>query len=131
MNFHECEQAFPGFREWARGRFIDNECDTDEYGETQPAKGFNYVADVFNRVNDPKDGDLLAEVLAWVNAIQTGGRYDGADELVPICGRAFDLLWADGEHPYYNVDEAEELLADYREEMEYFAARAKREAGDE
>lgn len=127
MTFREAETAFPGFRTWCREQFVGNETDTDEYGETQPAKGFGYVAELFERTEDAKDADLLAEVLAWVTAIQTGGRYDGADELQPLLARLFDLLWEANEHPYCDSPD-EYLLADFEEDREY--AKEQKEAGD-
>ena len=112
------EQTHPGVREWAREAFVGNECDTDEYGETQPAKGIGYILEWTERAGDPKDPEMWADVRAWLDAMAGGGRYAGADELMPVLVRCFDLLWSAGEHPYYdNTDEGREgLLEQWREE---------------
>lgn len=94
-----------GVREWSRERYVSNECDTDEYRETQPAKGLGVAAEVLEGPNTP-DGFLLL-VQNWVanledttDAQAPGDPYAGADHLAVLLGVYHDWLWEQGKHPY-------------------------------
>lgn len=120
MTLAELEVAHPGFKEFCRESFVGNECDTDEYGETQPAKGWRYIADWLDAIYPAKlDPDAMIEIADWVRACAEGDRYSGANELVPVLGRYFDWLWETGEHPYSEVsDLTEHELAWFLEDQE-------------
>lgn len=119
MTWKEAFEAHPGLRAYAREQFVGNECDSDEYGETQPAKGFSYIADWFEslRPNYPEE-DVLREIITWVEALadEPGGRYAGAEQLQPVLARYFDFLMESGQHPYEHTPE--ELLSWYLEDKE-------------
>jgi hypothetical protein len=96
----------------SRESFVGNECDTDEYGESQPEKGEAYLARALEIARHPATIQTLRGLAEkWRSAL--GGRYDGADELRPILEILHDLLWERGEHPYYgDVAELREFLDD-------------------
>ena len=97
-----------------RDAYVGNECDTDEYGETQPVKGLGIIADLASRLEGHDDdlNALMALVRTWTTA-WNGTRYGGAEELAPICALYFDTLWAAGEHPYEsNEADLAERIAD-------------------
>jgi hypothetical protein len=109
---------------YIRDSFVENECDTDEYRETQPVKGMNYYAQLLEMTEDgsPEEQKELIELgLAWHKAMvdhwgEPGWRslgYAGADELRPILTKLFDLMWSQGETPY--GDSVEELLERWQE----------------
>lgn len=111
--------------------FIGNECGTDEYRETQPTKGIHMVAQAFsilednwfkNRFDSRLKGSLeetketyyrLLELFKkWV--VCTGTWYDGDEELEPVLDVVFDILWANGEHPYEDsTEDLKEWLKDF------------------
>ncbi len=113
----------------SREAFTGNECDTDQYGETQPAATLSKIgtlADMFSE--DPDQMETLMDLVApWVLAASTMGRYDGAAEAEPIHNLYHDTLWAEGQHPYHGNDRADyvEYLADTLDtEAEVEQARA-------
>ena len=120
MTLAELEQAHPGFKAYCRDSFVGNECDSDEYGETQPAKGFGYIADWLESIHpEHLDPEALDEIALWTRALadDPGARYGGADELRPVLARYFDHLWDAGRHPYSEVSDLEQYeLAWFLEE---------------
>lgn len=109
MTLAELEAAHPGFKEFCRESFIGNECGSDEYGETQPAKGMSMIAGWLESLHpDRPDPATFAEIAQWMLACVRGGRYDGADELVPVLERYFEFLWGANEHPYSDVEEIDQ-----------------------
>jgi hypothetical protein len=121
MTLKEIEAAHPGFKDYCRDSFTGNECDSDEYGETQPAKGFGYIADWLDGIHpEHLDPEALEAIAAWVRALadDPGSRYGGAEELVPVLQRYFDWLWDQGRHPYSQPHElAQYELAWFLEEQ--------------
>lgn len=120
MTLAELEAAHPGFKAYCRDSFVGNECGSDEYRETQPAKGFSYIADWLEGIHpnylDPEALDLIA---LWTRALadDPGASYGGADELAPVLARYFDYLWENDRHPYSEVSEiAQYELAWFLEE---------------
>lgn len=110
------EDQYPGFKEWCREQFVGNECESDEYRETQPAKGLGYVADWAEARNEvlgysAGENRMLSLVRDWLDAIiRAHGEdhdadpwsyaYAGADELKPVLRLYFDTLWELDRHPY-------------------------------
>jgi hypothetical protein len=109
-------ELYPGLKAWSRERYVGNECDTDEYGETQPAKGLVICAAFLDAPDHPEG--LLLLVQRWVAAL--GGRYDGADQLEPILNEYHDWLWERGSHPYDTERPGDyfdlETMDEYRED---------------
>jgi len=120
-------------RDHARAEFVGNECGTDEYRETQPGKGFMFIAEMFDLVQyDPQGSplddqvEMLREIRTWIDAIirtceDVNSKtwevsYAGAAELEPVLTRMFDMCWADNRHPYEYS--AEELIARYHEDLD-------------
>jgi hypothetical protein len=115
-------------KDHARDDFVGNECGTDEYRETQPWKGFTFIADVLDDGGTMLWEDqlaLLKEVRAWLDAIITTTEnpnaepwehaYAGAQELEPVLTRIFNHCWQNNYHPYDYT--AEELLERYKEDQ--------------
>lgn len=119
MNFAEAEKAHPGFRAWARDQFVGNECDSDEYRETQPAKGLGYAADCLDRLaaQGARHDEFARLTAVWLTAKAAGGSYAGADALEPVLTIYFDVLWEAEEHPYFEWGAADEWVSDYLEEV--------------
>jgi hypothetical protein len=106
--------------------FVENECCSDEYRETQPQKGLRYVAslcrllDVAWVESDPRWADVVRMIKDWTTAlleddIYPGAKekfapghgwpwYAGAKQLEPLLEMYFDYSWAVGEHPYDGDD---------------------------
>jgi hypothetical protein len=97
---------FAAQRDRLRSDYIGNECDTDEYRETQPEKGIDLILHLGHLLHEDPDRrqQLLALVETWVKE-DLGEPYGGAEALQPICGLYFDVLWERGEHPYYGDEE--------------------------
>lgn len=112
----------PGLKKWSRESYVGNECDTDEYGETQPEKGLGVVTGLIG-LGAHLQGHRERVVLlakAWMAAVDPTERYGGADELRPLLELHHDLLWDRGEHPY-DTEEAgdyftEDVLDEYDDE---------------
>ena len=126
MTYKEAEERFPGFRAYCREQFIGNECDSDEYRETQPAKGLGMIADWAHVKGtfgyEQAETEMLRLVRDWINAMigaHEGDHtaeswlyaYAGAEELRPVLGIYFDTLWELDRHPYEH--EVELLLEWY------------------
>jgi len=95
----------------SRADYVDNECYSDEYRETQPAKGIRHalkaIADATIEERSKLD-DLMRD---WLHAWALGeedNSYAGAEELDPLLKLVHDILWEHGTHPYYDTEE--ELL---------------------
>ena len=105
--------------------FVDNECHTDEYGETQPTKGLTYlyssgliaddVSEAVNGYVDEPNETLVSllhnhsdvftkQVGDWLEKAQLG-RYSGSDEFIPIAEKIFDWYYDNDEHPYYGPND--------------------------
>lgn len=117
----------------SRDAFVGNECGTDEYRETQPSKGFMFIAEMFDLIQynpqgEPLDDqvEMLREVRTWIDAIIRTCEdpnsktwevsYAGATELETVLNRYHDMCWANNKHPYDRT--AEELIHDYNEDKE-------------
>jgi hypothetical protein len=109
---------FESDKAWLRESYVGNECDTDEYGETQPVKGLTMIADLASALENDRDrvNALMVQVSEWTRAWD-GSRYGGAEELMPLYGQYFDVLWDRGRHPYYTSEaEIDEWITDVRSE---------------
>lgn len=102
LTYAAAEEAHPGLIAYLREQFIGNECDSDEYRETQPAKGLGMAAH-WAELDPSADMTLVVE---WLQAVGLGGSYAGASELALVLGAYFDALMAQGEDPYYGADVA-------------------------
>ena len=122
MTWRDLEQQHPGFLAYLRELFVGNECCSDEYRETQPAKGLEFVArwaETRNLVLGYQASELapmLTLVRDWLAAIvQAHGEdhtedpwsyaYAGSDELQPVLSIVFDTLIEAGDHPYGDTPE--------------------------
>ena len=96
-----------------RDAFVDNECGSDQYRETQPWTTFHKLSGLEHLGSDNR-ADLMDLVQDWISAyIMEGcGWYAGANASVPLYEKIFDLLWEQGEHPYYSEDELPGVLED-------------------
>jgi hypothetical protein len=130
MSFAELEALHPGIRDYCRSSFVENECGSDEYRETQPAKGMGMIADWTERVDVPWEGPMMGLVARWVTVVSEGeGWYAGADELVPVLTIYFDFLWDRGEHPYFEPDELREWYEEIRaDEVEHARRQQAKES---
>lgn len=94
------------FKVWQRDREVGNECDTDEYRETQPSKGMGYISDF---MADWSPGvaacnEMMELVKKWIDAgANMGEAYSGAAELQPIMELCFDFMWEKGGHSLYTA----------------------------
>jgi hypothetical protein len=92
------------FRAWQRVMEVDNETGSDEYRETQPAKGLHYIADFFDDWSPGVDAvyEQMELVKKWLDAgANLGEAYSGAAELEPILNNCFDFIWERGGHSLY------------------------------
>ena len=92
------------FRKWQRESEVGNECDTDEYRETQPSKGLSYISDFFAdwAPGIPACYEMFDLVKKWFEAgANMGEAYSGAAELQPILEMCFDFIWAKGGFSLY------------------------------
>ena len=122
MTWRDLEQQHPGFLSYLRDLFVGNECDTDEYRETQPAKGLEYVAQWANTRNQvlgysaSELAPMLTLVRDWLDAIvQAHGEdhsadawtyaYAGSEKLTPVLEVVFDTLIEAEQHPYGDTPE--------------------------
>ena len=120
-----------------KDQYVGNECDSDEYRETQPVKGLwqicsvdllpKQVEDIINKQVDYIDNiddlehlmidisrasqePIVLELLDWLSKANFES-YDGADELSSILEKVFDCYVEQGEHPYgYTEEECREWL---------------------
>lgn len=117
MTWRDLEQQHPGFLAYLRDLYVGNECDTDEYRETQPAKGLEHIAAWASARADvlgfeaSETTKMLTLVRDWLDAIvRIHGEdhdadpwvysYAGSEELQPVLAIVFDTLIAVDEHPY-------------------------------
>lgn len=111
------------FKAWQRMMEVGNECDTDEYRETQPSKGLDYVVDFMRDWNPGVDAcnEMMELVKKWIDAgANMGEAYSGAAELVPILNGCFDFIWERGGHSLYtSIDQLPEPseMAYYKGEL--------------
>jgi hypothetical protein len=107
------------FKAWQRMMEVGNECDTDEYRETQPAKALHYIADFFDDWSPGVSAvyEMMELVKKWLDAgANLGDAYSGAEQLVPILENCFDFIWERGGHSLYtSIDQLPEPS-----EMAYF-----------
>jgi hypothetical protein len=110
------------FKVWQRDREVSNETDTDEYRETQPAKGLHYIAEFFD---DWAPGvsavyEQMELVKKWLDAgANLGEAYSGAEQLVPILNNCFDFMWQKGGYSLYtSIDQLpdSETMAVFKED---------------
>lgn len=93
------------FREIMREREIANECDTDEYRETQPSKGLSFISEFMRDWTPGIDACYLMFDLTkkWLAAgANMGEAYSGAAEYVPIVELYFDWVWEQGGFSIYS-----------------------------
>jgi len=110
------------FRLWLREHDVSNECDTDEYRETQPSKGLLFVADY---LADWGPGvnlcrNMIYLTLDWLGAYLAGdGPYAACEKLEPILQACFDYRWHLGAVGLYHdhSEPDDELIAFYKEEV--------------
>lgn len=106
------------FHVWARESEISNECDSDEYRESQPAKGLAMIADFLHdfRAGKAASEEVIRLTNKWVGVVddahshpaeyegKTGVGwylYGGAEELKPILAICFDFMWEEGGSSLY------------------------------
>lgn len=118
-----------------KDQFLDNECCTDQYRETQPVSGLHHcmevlpqpVCEIINRHIDNLDNiddieqlaidisrasqdPIALMVVDWLCEAKFGGYY-GSDELYPLLEKVFDCYVEQGEHPYgYDEKECREWI---------------------
>lgn len=122
-------------KKFSREAFVGNECDTDEYRESQPEKGLGMISALVHILSEQTearsheldetiiDGLSRREILVkvfelsakWINLAT--GSYEGANELTSILEIYHDVLWARGEHPYYG-DDVDEFLESYEDDLD-------------
>lgn len=104
------------FKERSRELYVGNESDTDEYGETAPAKLLALMGAVVERMDRSDTLQLVTLAAPWLQACADGGceRYAGAEESAPVFEFIHDWLWARGEHPYN--DTFEDWKADHEDD---------------
>jgi hypothetical protein len=96
------------FMLWQRDQEVGNECDTDEYRETQPSKGLGFISEF---MADWGPGvaacnEMMELTKKWIDAgANMGEAYSGANELVPILRMCFDFAWEQGQYSLYTVNE--------------------------
>ena len=95
--------------------FVDNECGSDQYRETQPWATFHKLAG-FEHLDSDNRAVLMDLVQDWINAYIVEGCswYAGAACAVPLYEKIFDLLWEQGEHPYYSEEELPEIIEEMK-----------------
>jgi len=109
----------------SREDYVDNECGSDEYRETQPEKGLHHIANAikvlsYDADDDPRREQIIDGTITWLQAYAKGdpkagwsppyGAYSGNEELGPILEMVHDILWEHDEHPYsYSVEELVEF----------------------
>jgi hypothetical protein len=115
------------FKAYMKQSQVDNECGTDEYGETQPMKGVAMISEEMQQHEEfSKEALDLARLLGrWLQAWEEEGetRYAGAEALVPALEAVFDYRWERGYYSIYqgSVDYLDDLPQEvdyYREDME-------------
>lgn len=113
-----------------RASYVDNECHTDEYHETQPQKGIQHINRAVKLLkegegNDERIAKLLRLQGDWTAAIGNDW-YSGSDELEPALRMVFDVLMEKGLHPYDHSElECWEDIKDAKETREWRAANKR------
>ncbi len=116
-------------RKASKEDYLGNECGSDEYHESQPEKGLRHIGNAIfilaqHRPNyihlqlttqqqDRLFSDyckLVKGLKRWVAMLPNDEFvwYEGGEELKEVLAVAYDVLWDNGEHPYF--DTPEELL---------------------
>tara|TARA_B100000424_G_scaffold95905_2_gene72081 strand:- start:8984 stop:9331 length:348 start_codon:yes stop_codon:yes gene_type:complete len=115
MNIFEDDNA----KQKLRDAFVDNECGSDQYRETQPWVTFHRLS-AFEDIGPDNRAVLMRLVQAWVIAYNSEGCswYAGAEDCIPLYEKIFDLLWEQGEHPYYSEEELPEILQQLEDNYE-------------
>lgn len=118
------------YREWSKISFVSNECETDEYRESQPDKGLQMAGEfmgmlrarnrnenlpplnnTFSEEDTAMEAHVVEMIREWLHAVYQGFLthdnekdgwwvYAGANELKPLLELMFDYYWAHGHHPY-------------------------------
>lgn len=101
-------------KDWSRAAFVSNECETDQYRETQPRRTIDLILDILASTElGPRLSELVMLANAWVTAagfkvpIPESVGYEGCIAAHPLYEAIHDILWDSGKHPYY---ESEALL---------------------
>lgn len=133
LTLQQIEDQHPGFKAYCLDQFVGNECYSDEYRETQPAKGLGMIAEWAELVTPLADQSdavgMLALVGEWLGAIvrihsedHTSEpwlySYAGAEELEPVLRVYFDALWEVNRHPYGYEGTPVMLVEDYLEDQQ-------------
>jgi hypothetical protein len=111
-----------GFLAHMKEAEIGNECDTDEYRETQPSKGLLMLADFFEDTYTTKEAyqSMMRRMIAWMTAVvdKPDESYAGAAELKDC----LDLLWDfRAELGYYSLYQPTVTTFDYLDnDVDYF-----------
>jgi len=94
----------------SRRDYVDNECYSDEYRETQPEKGIRHTLNALNHATVAERNKLINLMLNWLSAYASDedDSYAGNKELDPLLELVHDILWEHDEHPYY--DDVKELF---------------------
>lgn len=96
------------FKAYQRQAEVDNECGTDEYGETQPYKGLAMLSEFFQDfpTDDGAALSMMRRMIAWLTAIvdENYERYAGADSLIDCLTFLYDLRWEQGYYSLYQGD---------------------------
>jgi len=98
-------------------QFLDNECGSDEYGETAPWKTFDLLSRCECFVWGDQFKALMLLASTWLSAFEREGcvRYAGLDEAVPLYEMIFNILWSNKEHPYYSKEELPAILEEMKD----------------
>lgn len=127
IDLAQVERENLGIRAYSCKCFVDNECDSDEYRETQPAKGLQMISELFDALADEsKWHEAMTHLAAWTNVLATADfnapphySYAGADELRPLLTMYHEILWDNNQHPYDSADYsyvADNVIPDFEED---------------
>jgi hypothetical protein len=96
--------------EYSRLLFVSNECESDEYRETQPWKLITTVGDLATQFPNFERHDELWNLFRdWI--LHHGPWYEGAEQARPIYEMIHDVWWVNGRHMYYdNVEQLKEEI---------------------
>lgn len=117
------------YRKASKESYLGNECGSDEYHESQPEKGLRYIGNAFSilanyrplyihdQLTTEQQDRLFSDYCKLVKGLKHWTAmlpdddfvwYEGDEALEEVLAVAYDVLWDNNEHPYF--DTPEELL---------------------
>ena len=129
------------YKVWSRNQNVGNETNSDEYRETQPAKGLHMISDFLDdyRAGWEVSNEVIRLTHQWLGVVDDAHTrqgvwnkkigwyvYGGAEELAPILTICFDFLWEEGGISLY---QAINWLPEEADVEYFFEDKASREAG--